>query len=267
MLDTGLKGKKALVTGGGVGIGFAIARKLAEEGVDVAIANRSAYPDSIRELESFGVKAVGIQADVGKESDVIRMVQEATAGLGGLDVYVNNVAAHWDEPALKTTAENWYKTVNTNLSACVFACREVGNLFVKQGSGGILIIGSTASSAVLPGEYAYRVTKTALVPYMQALAAELAPFKIRVNMLTPGLFMTRMTKDLDFEGDMLQTILKDIPLRCAGDSYESLAPAAVLLLSDTLSGYTTGSNLIVDGGLSMNVMAWRSEEELRDMSL
>jgi glucose 1-dehydrogenase len=266
-MDAGLKGKKALITGGGVGIGFAIAKRLAEEGAAVAIANRNAYPDAVKELQGCGVKAMEIRADVSKEEDVVRMVKEAGRGLDGLDLYVNNVAAHWDEPTLKATANGWLNTVNTNLSACVYACREVGRHFVKQGSGNILIIGSTATYTLFPGEFAYRVTKTALVPYMEALAAELAPFNIRVNMITPGLFLTRMTAGLDFEGEMLQKVLADIPMHKPGDSYKDLAPAAVLLLSDQLSAYTTAANLIIDGGIKMRVLAWRSGEEVRQMNL
>jgi NAD(P)-dependent dehydrogenase (short-subunit alcohol dehydrogenase family) len=94
MLDTGLHGKKALVTSGGVGIGLAIAKRLADEGVDVAIANRSSYPDALVELGERGVRVAGIQADVSKEADIVRMVEEARSELGGLDLYVNNVAAH-----------------------------------------------------------------------------------------------------------------------------------------------------------------------------
>ena len=90
MLDTELRGKKALVTGGGVGIGLAIAKRLADEGVDVAIANRSPYPEALDELRQCGVRAAGILADVSSEADVVRMVAEARSEIGGLDLYVNN---------------------------------------------------------------------------------------------------------------------------------------------------------------------------------
>lgn len=266
MLDTGLAGKKALVTGGGVGIGLAIAKTLADEGVDVAVANRSEYPEALAEISSRGVQAFGIQADVSQEADVVRMIREAHDELGGLDIYVNNVAAHSDEPALKVTSQAWENTVATNLSACVYGCREAGKHFVGQASGNILIVGSTATYTLYPGEISYRVTKTALIPYMEGLAAEMAPHGVRVNMITPGLFMTRMTAGLDFEGETLQKVLAEIPLRRAGDAYAELAPAAVLLVSDKLSSYTTGSNLLVDGGIKLRVLPWRSDGELRAMN-
>ena len=240
---------------------------LADEGVDLAIANRGEYPEAIGELTSRGVKAVGIQADVSQEAEVVSMVQQATDTLGGLDIYINNVAAHWDEPALKLTSEGWSQTVSTNLSACMFGCREVGQHFVGQGSGNILIIGSTATYTLYPGEISYRVTKTALIPYMEGLAAEMAPHGVRVNMLTPGLFMTRMTEGLNFEEESLKKkVLGEIPLRRPGDAYMELAPAAVLLVSDKLSGYTTGANLLIDGGISLRVLPWRSDDELRAMN-
>ena len=266
MLETGLSGKKALVTGGGVGIGLSIAQALADEGADVAIANRSPYPDALQTLRQRGVRAVGIEADVSREADVVRMVEVAHRELGGLDLYVNNVAAHWDEPSLKLTADGWHNTVATNLSACLFGCREVGKHLVQQQSGSILIIGSTAPLTLYPGEISYRVTKGALIPYMEGLAAELAPHNIRVNMLTPGLFITRMTEGLDFQGEGMQQVLADIPLHRPGDAYQELAPTAVLLLSDRLSGYTTGANYVVDGGIKLRVCAWRTAEELRDMN-
>jgi len=267
MLDTGLQGKRALVTGGGVGIGLAIAQRLADEGVHIAIANRNDYPAAVRDMESRGVQAVSIQADVSREEDIERMVAEATDQLGGLDLYVNNVAAHWDAPLTKVDSDGWQKTVATNLTSCMFGVREVARRMIAQQSGTILIIGSTARFTLYPGEISYRVTKSALVETMEAMAAELAPHQIRVNMLTPGLFITRMTEALDFQGEAMSQVMADIPLHRPGDAFHELAPTAVLLLSDQLSGYTTGSNFLVDGGVKLRVCNWRSPDELREMNL
>lgn len=265
-MDAGLRGRKALVTGGGTGIGFAIAAALADEGVDVAIANRNDYPEAVAAIASRGVRGVGIRADVSREDDVVRMVAEAATGLGGLDLFVNNVAAHWDEPILKATSPAWERTVATNLTACVLACREAGRRFVAQGRGAILIVGSTAAFTIFPGEFAYRVSKSALIPYMQCLAAELAPFKIRVNMLTPGTFLTRMTRAMGFEGPIHDRIVAETPLARVGEPVADLGPSAVFLLSDRLSGYTTGANLVVDGGVSLRVLPWRTREEIVAMN-
>lgn len=265
-MDAGLRGKKALVTGGGTGIGLAIASSLADEGVDVAIANRNDYPEAVAAIERRGVRGIGIRADVSREDDVVRMVAEAAEGLGGLDLFVNNVAAHWDEPILKATSSAWENTVATNLTACVLACREAGKRFAAQGRGAILIVGSTAAFTIYPGEFAYRVTKSALIPYLQCLAAELAPFGIRVNMLTPGTFITRMTRAMGFEGPVYDKVMAETPLARVGNAEADLGPSAVLLLSDTLSGYTTGANLVVDGGVSLRVLPWRTREEIVAMN-
>jgi NAD(P)-dependent dehydrogenase (short-subunit alcohol dehydrogenase family) len=265
-MDTGLRGKKALVTGGGIGIGLAIAAALADEGVDVAIANRNDYPEAVAALRSRGVKCVGIRADVSREEDVVRMVAEAASALGGLDLYVNNAAAHWDEPILKATVPAWSNAVATNLTACVLGCREAGKRFAAQGRGAILIVGSTAAFTTFPGEFSYRVTKSALIPYMECLAAELAPFRIRVNMLTPGTFITRMTRAMGFEGPIYDKIMAETPLKRVGNAADDLGPSAVLLLSDTLSGYTTGANLVIDGGISLRVLPWRTQDEIVAMN-
>jgi NAD(P)-dependent dehydrogenase (short-subunit alcohol dehydrogenase family) len=265
-METGLQGKKALVTGGGEGIGRAIATALADEGVAVAIANRGRYPDTLKEIRARGVRALEIVADISVEREVVRMVREAVDRLGGLDLFVNNAAAHWDEPVMKATAEAWSRTVDTNLGACVLACREAGRHFVAQEKGCILIVGSTAAFTTFPGEFAYRVTKTALIPYMECLATELAPFGIRVNMLTPGTFITRMTRAMDFAGETGRKVVEDIPLRRPGDAYRELAPSALLLLSDRLSGYTTGTNLVVDGGIRLRPFPWRTQDEIRRMN-
>ena len=262
-MDAELKGKRVLITGGATGIGRGIALALAAEGVDVAIASRNPSPDTVAEIEARGVRAQRIVADVSREEEVVRMVREAIDGLGGLDLYVNNVAAHWDEPVTKVTGEGWLNSINTNLSACVFGCREVSRHFIEQGSGSILIIGSTAAHAPLATETGYRVSKAGLKPYMELLATELAPFRIRVNMVTPGYLPTPLAADII--GDREHEILAQIPLRVAGKP-EDFGNAAVLLLSDTLSTFTTGAELLVDGGFHLRPTSLFSDEEVRRMN-
>ena len=121
----------------------------------------------------------------------------------------------------------------------------------------ILIIGSTAMVTPLYGEAAYRVSKTGLKAMMEVLAIELAPFGIRVNMIVPGHFMTRMTAG--FTGQPLAILKQQIPMRRTGQP-EEVGPAAVLLLSDVLSPYTTGACLVVDGGLQLHPLPIYSDE-------
>jgi NAD(P)-dependent dehydrogenase (short-subunit alcohol dehydrogenase family) len=245
------------VTGGTTGIGLAIASALAGEGVDIAIASRSNRPGVIDALHAAGVRAVWVQADVSREEEVVRMVASAREALGGLDLFVNNAAGTWHEPITRLSSDAWARTIATNLSACAFACREVSRLFISQGHGAVLIVGSTAAHNPLYKESSYRVSKAGLKSLMEVIAIELAPFKIRVNLLTPGAFLTELTAHLSSRqmgGSM-------VPLRRPGEVNE-LGPAAILLLSDELSAYTTGAELLVDGGLHLRPLDLYTDDEL-----
>jgi NAD(P)-dependent dehydrogenase (short-subunit alcohol dehydrogenase family) len=262
-VDAGLRGKSALITGGSSGIGFGIARALAEEGVDLAVASR--HPDSgaLDQLRQLGVRAVGIEADVSQEAHVSQMVKTAIASLGRIDLYINNAAWAWHQPITRIDSQSWLKTINTNLSACVWACREVAPHMIDRRNGGILIVGSTAMLTPLYRETAYRVSKTGLKVVMEILALELAPYGIRVNMIVPGHFVTRLTAD--FTGKPLENLRQQIPLRRTGEAAE-IGPAAVLLLSDKLSSYTTGTYLIVDGGLHLHPLPLYADDEISAMN-
>jgi NAD(P)-dependent dehydrogenase (short-subunit alcohol dehydrogenase family) len=260
-LDAELRNKRALITGGGSGIGFGIARALADEGVNLVLASRSERPEAVEELRAHGVHAEWIRADVSSEAGVVRMVKDASALFGGLDLYVNDAAGTWHQPITSLTADAWERTISTNLTACAFASREVARHFIANGHGSILVVGSTAVHTPNYGESAYRVSKTGLKALVEVLAIELAPFRIRVNLLAPGAFITELTKNLP-ERQMGGAF---IPLRRPG-RVEELGPAAVLLLSDRLSSYTTGTELIVDGGFHLRPMDLYSEEELRRMN-
>lgn len=262
-METGLRGKAALVTSGGSGIGRALALALAAEGVDIAVASRNPSEKTVAEIEALGVRALRIKADVSHEDQVVRMVGQAVAGLGKLDLYVNNAAWAWHEAATKVTSEAWYNTINTNLSACVWACREVARHMISRKQGSILIIGSTASLSAQPMETSYRVSKTGLIAYMEVLAVELAPHGIRVNMVIPGYYPTRLTGDLPPEYE--KRVMQNIPMRRPGDTSD-LGGAAVLLLSDKLSSYTTGSYLAVDGGVHLRPLSVLTDEELLQLN-
>lgn len=266
-MDTGLKDKRALITGGGSGIGRAIALALAGEGAHVAVASRNPDPKTIAEIESLGVRALRLCIDVSKEDQVVRMIEQTIEGLGGLDLYINNAAAHWDEPVTKVTTEGWLNSIHTNLSACVWACRKISKHFIAQDHGSILIVGSTCTHSPLYKETSYRVSKTGLNAYMGVLAVELAQFHIRVNMLTPGFFPTRVSAHLTTDKKKEKIILDTIPFRRAGSLEKDIGPTAVFLLSDKLNAYTTGSEFVVDGGLSLRPLPYYSDKEIREMNL
>jgi NAD(P)-dependent dehydrogenase (short-subunit alcohol dehydrogenase family) len=261
VLDTGLTGKRALVTGGARGIGFAIASALAREGARLAIADLDPDPEALAALDRISTGVVPIRADVGSEAEAVRMVEEAEAGLGGIDLFVSNAGAAWHEPVTKITGEAFYKTLNTNLAACVWGSRETARHMVAQRAGAMLVVGSTVRFCPAYREGAYRAAKTGLKAYMETLALELAPFGIRVNMLTPGHYPTRINAGLTEE--KAQRLRREIPLRRFG-STDELGPAALFLLSNRLSSYITGAEIVVDGGLALRALAMHSEDEIVD---
>jgi len=260
-MDPQLRGKRVLITGGGTGIGLGIALGLASEGVDVAIASRSPHPEAIERIEQRGVRACWIQTDLSLEDEVVRMVAEATKALGGLDLFVNNAAVGLHEPITRLTAASWHQTIATNVGACAFACREVARLFIAQGHGSILIVGSTAAYNPTYRETSYRAAKAGLKAIMEVLAIELVPYGIRVNMLTPGGFPTGLVAGLPAS----QTSGVEVPMRRLG-RVEELVGAAALLLSDALGSYMTGADVAVDGGFHLRPMRIWSDDEIRELN-
>jgi len=262
-VETGLKGKTALITGGSSGIGLGIARALAIEGVDLAVASRSPDETALNGLRQLNVRVVSITADVSQEAQVSEMVQTAIASLGRVDLYINNAAWAWHRSITQLDSDSWLKTIHTNLSGCVWACREIARHMIDRRQGSILIIGSTAMLTPMYRETAYRISKTGLRAMMEVLALELAPFGVRVNMIVPGHFVTRLTAN--FAGEPLEKLKQQIPLRRTGHSDE-VGPSAVLLLSDKLSSYTTGACLVLDGGLHLRPLPIFSDDEILAMN-
>lgn len=262
-LETDLCGQRAIVTGGQRGIGFAIAQAFAAEGAKVAILDIELDPPALDRLKSIDKDAVAIPGDMSDEPTATAMVRQAIDQLGGVDIFVNNAAIARHEPVTQITREAFYKTIDTNLAACVWACREVAKPMIAQRSGSILIIGSTVRVCPAYKEASYRISKMGLKMYMETLAIELAPYNIRVNMITPGHFVTRLTENIPAKH--MQTLKAQIPLRRSGRT-EELGATAVLLSSPRLSSYITGADFVVDGGLSLRPLPTLEEDELGELN-
>jgi len=263
-MDAKLRDKTALVTGGTGGIGRQIALSLAEEGAQIAIVDRKYDRAAVEEIGAHGVRVVGLEADVSREADVVRMVEQTLGELGRIDLYVNNAATAEHQPVTKISAETWQRVLNTNLAACLWGCREVSRHMIARRQGSILIVGSTSIYTPGPGETAYRITKAGLKSLNQSLAVELAPFQIRVNLLVPGHYRTKLTAGTPPEIE--ERLRREIPLRRFGRLLDC-GHAAIMLLSDALSGYITGAELVVDGGLHLRPLNFLSDEELSRMNL
>jgi len=259
-VETGLSGKTALITGGASGIGLGIAKALASEGVNLAIAGLDPDPDAIAQLRALGVKVESMDLDVRREELVVDMVKRAISAFDRIDLYVNNAAWTWHQPVTRLDTESLMNTLRTNLFACIWACREISVHMIARESGAILIIGSTAMLTPLYKESAYRISKASLMYYAEILALELAPYKIRVNTILPGFHLTKLAATGMGE-EAFQKIIAEIPLRRPG-TVEEIGNQAVVLLSDKLSGYTTGSSIIIDGGLHLRPLPFYSDEDL-----
>jgi NAD(P)-dependent dehydrogenase (short-subunit alcohol dehydrogenase family) len=263
-VDTGLAGKTALITAGATGIGFGIARALANEKVNLAIASLDLDERNVADLRAAGVRVETFFCDVSHEDEVVALVEKVTAAFGRIDLYVNNAAWHWHQPVTAVDTESLMNTLQTNLFACIWACRQVAKQMISRRSGSILIVGSTAMLNPFYGETSYRISKASLAYYAEVLAIELAPYGIRVNTIIPGFFVTKLSSSGMSEA-ALQRLLAEIPLRRAGTPPD-IGGQAVLLLSDRLSGYTTGATALVDGGLHLRPLPFLSEQELLDLN-
>lgn len=263
-METGLAGKAALVTGGATGIGFGIARALAAEKVNLAIASLDLDEANLAELRAGGVRVEAFHCDVSREEQVVDMVKKATDAFGQVDLYINNAAWTWHQSVTTIDTDSLLNTLKTNLFACVWACREVAKQMIARRSGSILIIGSTAMLNPFYRETSYRISKASLAYYAEVLAIELAPYRIRVNTIIPGFFLTKLSST-GMSQDALKKILAEIPLRTAGNPVD-IGSQAALLLSDRLSRYTTGATVVVDGGLHLRPLPFLSEEEIAGLN-
>ncbi len=247
-MDSHLAGQRCLITGGTSGIGLGIARALAGEGVRLILAACDEHPEDLRSLRAAGAEACFLPVDLSTEAAAMDMARQALGHWGGLDLFVNNAARAFHEPVTGLSRQAFEATLNTNLAPCLWAGREIARHMVSRRSGSILIVGSTVEVVPAYREAAYRISKTGLRVYMETLAIELAPFGIRVNMLMPGFFQTRLTAAMD--DHQRDKLLREIPLRRPGNT-EDCGQAAAFLLSSRLSPYTTGAVLRVDGGLGL----------------
>ena len=191
-----LDGKVALVTGGGRGIGRAIALALSGEGCDVAIASRtlSEVQGVAREIGK-SVRAMAIQADVSESADVDRMVEDTLRTFGRIDVFVNNAGVAIFKPISELTLEDWDRTMAVNLRGAFLCTQKVAEVMIKQKSGSIITICSSASKKAYPNQAAYVASKHGLLGLTKGLNLELKPYGIKVHAICPGGVDTRLTAD------------------------------------------------------------------------
>ncbi len=245
-----LDGRTALVTGGGRGIGRGIVVEFAREGADVAInyrRDRDAAEATAAEVRALGRRATAIQADVGDREAVDRMVAEAVAFLGHLDVAVANsgVAARV-APVASTDPAEWRRVLTTDLDGAFWTARAAIPHVIDR-KGVVLFVSSIGADMAGPGGAPYHVAKAGVNTLMKVLAREVAGAGVRVNCIAPGVVKSEMGERLlRFHGDV---VLQSIPLGRAGEPAE-IGRAAVFLASAD-AAWITGKVLRVDGGAWM----------------
>ena len=250
-----LRGKTALVTGGGRGIGRAIALGLAQEGAQVAVLDILADNAAAvaREIEATGVKALGLPADLTKRAQVDRAVADTLAQFGQIDILVNN--AGWDrmEMFLDSEEETWDKIIAINFKGMLYVCKAALPSMVARGQGKVISIASDAGRAGSTGEAVYAGTKGAIIAFSKTLAREMARHKITVNVVCPGLTETPLLQGIREQSPktekVIEAVTRAIPLGRVGQP-EDIAGAVVYLASPA-ADFVTGQTLSVSGGLTM----------------
>jgi len=246
-----LEGKRALVTGGSRSIGREIALGLAREGADVAVNYRrscEAAESAVRAIESIGRRAVAVQGSTGSREDVERFVGEAADFLGGLDILVNNAGVLKRTPFLEIDEEEWDDILTINLKGCFLVGQAVARRMTGAGTpGAILNVSSAGQAVAAPNMTPYCVSKAGVGMLTKQMALELAPHRIRVNALAPGLIETDMNRADIAREDFRKRRLARIPLGEIGIPSD-LVGAAIFLLSNDEARMVTGTSLFLDGG-------------------
>lgn len=258
-MDLGLRDKVAVVTGGSVGIGLAVAEGLAQEGVHLALCAR----DEARVVEKaaairerYGVRAVGVSADVSKAEQIDHFVSVIQEQYGGADILINNAGTGSEETILNAADERWQYYWDLHVMAAVRLSRSLAPLMQKRGGGVILNNGSICATQPLGYEPIYNTTKAALAMFSKCLANEMIQYNIRVNLVNPGLIQTPdwektaklLTRDTDITWQQyLEKIAKDNTPIGRFATPEELASFFVFLCSPRAS-YCVGSSYYVDGG-------------------
>jgi sorbose reductase len=242
----GLKGKVAVVTGGGRGIGQVVAVGLARAGAEVAILNRSGADETVQLIQRAGGKGYFVAADVTEEKEVDAALAEILARSGSIDVVFNNAGICMHQTTLEATAAEFREVLDVNVTGEFIVARAAGRIMIERGIRGSIVNMASMSGSIVnvpQWQCSYNASKAAVIHLTRSLAAEWAEHGIRVNSISPGYIATPMSVDTP-------QALKDawmplIPMHRMGKP-EELIPA-ILYLASAAAGYTSGSDVIVDG--------------------
>ncbi len=244
-----LAGKVVVVTGGSRGIGFAVASLLAEDGAAVVVSGRDAdrLARASEGIEALGGTVVGVVADVVSRQDADRLVDTARERFGRIDILVNNAGITRDGLLVRMKDADWDEVIGVNLRGAFLMMRAVSKTMVRQKSGRIINIASTAGAMGNAGQVNYSAAKAGLIGMTKAAARELAHWGILVNAVAPGLIETDMTAAMSAEAR--EALLAQVPLRRIGTGRD--VAEMVRFLAGEGAAYVTGQVFHVNGGLYM----------------
>jgi dehydrogenase/reductase SDR family protein 4 len=248
-ISVSLAGKNAIVTGGGRGIGKAIASRLAEAGANVVIASRKleVLEATANELAGLDGKVVPVACHVGKPDELEALVQTTERTLGPVDILVNNSGTNLGQgPSLQTDASAFDKMFEINVKSAYFLVHRVAPSMRDRGGGNIINITSISGLRPQAGGLLYSFTKAGLNMLTRSWAREFGPWGIRVNAIAPGLIKTDFSTYFWADEERRKELVGDQPLRRLGQP-EDVGFAAVYLASD-LASFVTGHTLVIDGG-------------------
>ena len=247
-MNDSLKGKVALITGASRGIGRAIAERLSQQGAAVVVNYATQANEAARlvsEIESAGGKALAIQADIGRVSEVVRLMDESLAHFGKLDILVNNAGLMFTKPVSTVTEAEFDLIFAVNVKGTFFACQQAATRLADGGR--IINVSSSTTARIMPNYAAYVATKGAVEQLTRSLAGELGARRITVNVISPGPTETEL-----FTAGKTPEQIKQFAQASAfgrlGQPME-IADVVAFLASDA-AGWVTGQNLRVNGGIA-----------------
>ena len=243
-----LSGKRALVTGGGTGLGRAMAHALAEAGADVALAARrkEKLDEAADESRALGRTAHAVACDLTNPDSIREAAREVEDALGSIDILVNNSGVSGEGWATDLPLERWNQVLETNLRGAFLMCQAVAPGMIERGGGAIVNVASVAGFIGVKMLSAYSASKGGLIQLTKTLALEWAKTGVRVNALAPGYFLTDINSKF-FASEAGERMIKaHIPMGRVGRPEE--LKGAILFLASDASSFMTGSALVVDGG-------------------
>ena len=244
-----LTNKVALITGGTHGLGAETAIKLAKLGVIITLVARNSHDTIQQEIEDIGVQCFLITADLSKEEECKRVVEQTFARFGSIDILVHSAGGAAPGNLLNVTRDVWYYAFDIHLHAAFHLCAAMVPLMKIKKEGSIILISSAAGLRGVKNALAYAVVKGAIPQLTRALAFELSDDNIRVNCVSPGVIRTRF-QDFLTPQQIKNNIDNRIPLHREGTP-EDVADAICMLIKNN---FITGENIVIDGGMTMRIV-------------